>query len=91
MPPLSRTILDPTSDLRMNRLHDALYEATATLAAAPSVATSDIHGKLTVLRARLRENLRPNHRGELLSYLLAEFIRDYCRLLDVAAERRSER
>ena len=88
---LSRTILDPTSDRRMNRLQDALFEATATLAAAPSVATSDVQAKLTVLCARLRENLRPDHLGELLTYLLAESIRDDCRLLDVAPERRSDR
>ena len=87
---LSRTILDPTSDRRMNGLTDALYEATSALAAAPSVANSDVQAKLTVLCARLRENLHPGHRGELLTYLLAESIRDDCRLLQIAPER-SER
>lgn len=88
---LSRAILDPTSDRRMNRLQDALYGATAKLAAAPSVANSDVQAKLTVLCARLRENLHPDHRGDLLSYLLAESIRDDCRLLEVAPERCSQR
>jgi hypothetical protein len=78
---LSRASLDPTSDRRMNRLQGALYEATAALAAAPSIAAPDMKSKLTILCARLRENLHPEHRGELLTYLLAESLREDLRLL----------
>ncbi len=78
---LSRASLDPTSDRRMNRLQAALYAAPAALAAAPSIASADMDKKLAVLCARLRENLHPEHRGELLTYLLAESVREDLRLL----------
>lgn len=84
---LWRASLDPTSDRRMNRLQGALYEATAVLAAAPSIDTPDVQAKLTILCARLREHLHPEHRGELLSYLLAESIREDLRLLLLTTER----
>ncbi len=78
---LSRASLDPTSDRRMNRLQEALYEATAVLAAAPSIDIADVQAKLAILCARLREHLLPEHRGELLTYLLAESVREDLRLL----------
>jgi len=65
----------------MNRLLDDLYDATAHLAGAPAASAGDVQAKLTILCARLRENLHPNHRGELLTYLLAEAVREDCRIL----------
>lgn len=78
---LSRESIASTSDQRMNRLQESLYEATAALAAAPSIATADLQSKLAILCSRLRENLHPAHRGELLTYLLAESIREDLRIL----------
>lgn len=78
---LSRASLDPTSDRRMNRLQAELYEATAVLAAAPSINAADVQAKLTILCARVREHLHPERRGELLTYLLAESVREDLRLL----------
>jgi len=65
----------------MNRLLDDLYDAAAHLAGAPSASAEDVLAKLTILCARLRENLHPGHRGDLLTYLLAEALREDCRLL----------
>lgn len=78
---LARASLNPTSDRRMNLLQAELYDATAVLAAAPSIDTTDVQAKLTILCARLREHLHPGHRGELLTYLLAESVREDIRLL----------
>ena len=64
---LSRTIRTPTSERRMNWLRDELYEATLRLAGAPSSLPADIDAKLAVLCGRLREDVHPAHRGELLT------------------------
>lgn len=78
---LSRASRDPTSDRRMNRLQAALYESIAVLVAAPSVNALDVQAKLTILCVRLREHLHPDHLGELLTYLLADSLREDLRLL----------
>lgn len=78
---LSRAMLTPTTDRRMNQLVDGLYEAGIRLSGAPSVSGADIRAKITILCSRLREQLHPEHRGELLSYLLAESLREDLRLL----------
>ena len=87
---LSRRAVGPAPDRVMNRLLDDHYDATAHLAGAPSASAADVQAKLTILCGRLRENLHSGHRGELLTYLLAEAIREDCRLLfhvDVPIER----
>ena len=78
---LSRTMLAPASDRRMNRLVDDLYDAGIRLAGAPSVHGSDLRAKITILCSRLREHLHPEHRGKLLNYMLAESLREDLRLL----------
>jgi hypothetical protein len=65
----------------MSRLLDDLAEATAHLASAPSISPEDVQTKLAVLCAHLRENLHLGDTGELLSYLLAEGVREDCRIL----------
>ena len=78
---LSRQTAGPASETEMSRLLDDLAEATANLASAPSISPEDVQTKLTVLCARLRENLHLGDTGELLSYLLAEAVREDCRIL----------
>lgn len=75
----------PVADRRMTQLQGELFGATARLAAAPSASAADIDAKLVILCARLREFLHPDQRGELLTYLLAESIREDHRLLSHAA------
>lgn len=65
----------------MSRLLDDLNEGTSNLASASSISTEDEQTKLTVLCARLRENLHLGDTGELLTYLLAEAVREDCRVL----------
>ena len=60
---------------------DELAGATALLAGAPALAMAEVVAKLTILCRRLREDLHPEVRGELITYLLAESVRDDCRLL----------
>jgi hypothetical protein len=65
----------------MARRLDLLAAATMQLAEAPATSLVGIGAKLTILCARLREDLHPEVRGELLTYLLAESIREDSRLL----------
>jgi len=78
---LSRAARIPASDRVKNRQIDELAEATLLLASAPALTIADVVAKLTVLCSRLREDLHPEIRGELLSYLLAESVREDLRLL----------
>jgi len=60
---------------------DALAMATMQLAEAPATSIAEASAKLTILCARLREDLHPEVRGELITYLLAESIREDCCVL----------
>lgn len=71
----------PSSDRRALEMRTTLYEATVQLAQVPSLQPSELFDKLTILCGRLREDLHPEHRGELLTYLLAESVREDCRRL----------
>ena len=77
---LMRAVTSPTSDRRMNQLCDELIQATSGLVHAASADPRDISDKLTILCSRLRENLHPADGGELITYLLAESIREDFRL-----------
>ena len=83
---LSRAIRMPASDRRKNRQLDDLAEATLLLAGAPALTMSEVVAKLIVLCGRLREDLHPEIRGELIDYLLAESVLEDCRVLDVGCE-----
>ncbi len=78
---LSRAVRTPTSDLLMNQQIDDLADATLLLAEAPAVTIAETAAKLVVLCSRLREDLHPEVRGELITYLLAESVLEDCRLL----------
>jgi hypothetical protein len=77
---LTRQLAVPASDTKMRHLLDRIDEATAGLAGMPSSSPSDIQAKLTVLCVRLRDNLHPELRAEILTYLLAESVREDCRM-----------
>ena len=51
------------------------------LAEAPATCIAEAGAKLIILCARIREDLHPEVRGELITYLLAESIREDCRVL----------
>jgi len=78
---LSRAVRMPTSDRRKNRQLDELAEATLLLAGAPALTFGEVAAKLIVLCGRLREDLHPEIRGELIDYLLAESAMEDCRIL----------
>jgi 3-deoxy-D-arabino-heptulosonate 7-phosphate (DAHP) synthase class II len=82
---LSRQSIGPTSEAEMGRLLDDLNEATANLAGAPSISPEDLQTKLAILCARLRENLHLGDTAEMLSYLLAEAVREDFRVLLLGA------
>lgn len=82
---LSRQSVVPATETVMSRLLDDLAEATANLASAPSISPEDVQTKLAILCARLRENLHLGDTGEMLSYLLAEAVREDCRVLLLGA------
>jgi len=65
----------------MNQLCDALQAATAKLAQAPALSPAEIMAKLSILCARLRETLHLDAGDELVTYLLAESVREDCRLM----------
>ena len=73
---LAVAIASPATDERMNTLLDELLSVTAKLAQAPACDAKDISLKLDVLCRRLREDVAPEYRGDVLTYLLAEAIRD---------------
>lgn len=78
---LARVIRSPASDRAMASRLNALAMATMRLAGAPATSPGEAGAKLTILCARLREDLHPEIRDELITYLLAESIREDCRLL----------
>ena len=73
------------SERAMAERLDALAMATMQLAEAPATNLAEAGAKLTILCARLREDLHPEVRGELITYLLAESIREDCRVLGEAS------
>lgn len=84
---LSRAVRMPASDLRKNQQLDELAEATVSLTQAPALSLAEVVAKLTVLCSRLREDLHPETRGELIDYLLAESVLEDCRVLATAEDR----
>ena len=80
---LGISIATPASDERMNALLDELFAVTTKLAHAPARDTKDLSLKLDVLCRRLREDVAPENRGDVLTYLLVEAIGDDVVLLDL--------
>lgn len=78
---LARAARLPASDRAMAERLDLLAAATMQLAEAPATSLVGIGAKLSILCARLREELHPEARDELITYLLAESIREDCRVL----------
>ncbi len=72
---LAVSIASPASDERMNALLDELFVVTTRLAQAPGQNAKDLSLKLDSLCRRLREDVAPENRGDVLTYLLAEAIR----------------
>ena len=72
---LTVSIAIPASDERMNALLDELFTVTTRLAQAPARDAKDLSLKLDVLCRRLREDVAPENRGDVLTFLLAEAIR----------------
>lgn len=70
-------------DDEMIRRLDELFTTVGRLAHAPALNSSDLDVKLTVLCRQLREHLDPDDRGAVLTYLLAEAVRDDHLLLTV--------
>jgi hypothetical protein len=83
---LSRAVRRPASDRRKNEQLDELADATLLLAQAPALNFAEVVAKLTVLCSRLREELHPEIRGELIDYLLAESVLEDCRTLSCGRE-----
>jgi hypothetical protein len=77
---LATTALPQPDDAAM-ALRAELADSTLGLIQAPAVALAGIQLKLAILCQRLREDLHPDVQGELLSYLLAESIREDCRVM----------
>lgn len=78
---LARATRSPASERMMAARLDALADATFHLAGAPATNVAEASAKLAILCGRLREDLHPEIRGELITYLLAESIREDCRVL----------
>ncbi|MGE0652685.1 MAG: hypothetical protein AB7P12_13185 [Alphaproteobacteria bacterium] len=68
-------------DDEMNRRLDELAEMTRCLAQAPARTLYELEIKISVLCARLREEMRPEVRGEVLTWMLADSIRHDCHLI----------
>jgi hypothetical protein len=60
----------------MNEHLDELSTTICRLAHAPALSAADLDLKLSALCRRLRDNLDPDDRGAVLTYLLAEAVRD---------------
>ena len=73
---LTRATAFPQSDDAMNERLDELFTAVCRLTHAPALTTTDLDLKLSTLCRRLRDNLDPDDRGAVLTYLLAEAVRD---------------
>lgn len=76
-----RLIAIPAADDEMHRRLDEVAELTRCLAQAPARTLCELELKLAVLCTRLREDMRPEIRGEVLSWMLAESIRHDCYLI----------
>ena len=83
---LLRERTQPLPDRRSDELTAEVFEATVQISNAPAECAADIDLKLAVLCGRLREHLHPEHHGELVSYLLAESIREDCQIWRVMAD-----
>ena len=73
---LTRATAFPQSDDAMTARVDALFTVSTRLSQAPSLTAADLYLKLSVLCHRLRDQLDPDDRGGVLTYLLAEAVRD---------------
>lgn len=73
---LTRATAFPQSDDVMTARVDALFTVSTRLSQAPSLTAVDLDLKLSVLCRRLRDQLDPDDRGGVLTYLLAEAVRD---------------
>ena len=82
---LTVSIASPTREERMNALLDELFAVTTRLAQAPAQNANDLSLKLNVLCRRLREDVAPENRGDVLTSLLAEAIRDEFTSLSIEA------
>ena len=78
---LARDTAGPATDREMNARIEGLFTASVNLVQAPSRDATDLDRKLTVLCQRLREFLDPDDHGRVLTYVLAETIRDEHRIL----------
>jgi hypothetical protein len=83
---LTRAIAAPVPDREMNRLLDELFAATTALTHFPSQTVSDLDRKLDILCRRLREFLEPDDHAAVLTYLLAQNIREEVQVLSSVAE-----
>jgi len=77
---LSITALPQPDDAAM-ALQSELVDATFGLAQAPATAMTGVQLKMAILCQRLREDLHVDCVGEILTYLLAESIREDCRIM----------
>jgi len=76
-----RLVSLPASDADMHRRLDELAEFTRCLAQAPARTLTELEMKISVLCARLRESIRPESRGDVLTWMLAESLRHDCYLI----------
>ena len=74
-------------DGAMNCHLDELAEMTRCLSQAPARTLAELEIKLAVLCSRLRDEVRPEIRGEVITWMLAESIRHDCRLIAPARSR----
>ena len=73
---LTRATAFPQPDDEMTATVEELITIIGRLAHAPSLTAIDLDRKLSVLCRRLRDHLDPDDRGAVLTYLLAEAVRD---------------
>jgi hypothetical protein len=59
-------------------------EMTRCLAQVPARTLGEIEAKLAVLCARLHEDMNPDIRGEVITWMLAESVRHDCCLITPA-------
>ena len=81
---ISRLLSDsalPQADRAANGIRAEIVVSTLSLCQLPAVTPYTLQLKLALLCQRLREDLHPEISGELAAYLLAESIREDCRLL----------
>ncbi|MFT5540440.1 MAG: hypothetical protein ACI82H_001971 [Alphaproteobacteria bacterium] len=76
-----RLIALQADDAQLNHHLIELAEMTRCLAQAPARTLGELEVKLSVLCARLREDLRPDVRGEVVTWMLAESLRHDCYLI----------